>query len=55
MSAEIKCRLCESIVSKDNGNADKAKEVLMNHFSAEHKINTHDTNVLNNLLLALRI
>ena len=51
MSADIKCRLCESIVSKDDGNADKAKEVLMNHFSAEHKINTHDTNVLNNLLL----
>ena len=51
MSFELICRLCQSQVACFSKTSESKQNALLEHFSLDHKINTCDTNVVDNLLV----
>lgn len=50
MSFEFSCRLCQSQVACFSKTSESKQKALLEHFSVDHKINTCDINVVDNLL-----
>ena len=51
MSFELICRLCQSQVACFSKTSESKQNALLEHFSVDHKINTCDINVVDNLLV----